>query len=47
MAEELRRHIEAFPPVGMELPWGKPEGERKKSSLLLTTRFGNAIAGNT
>lgn len=30
-----------------ELPWGKPEGERKKSSLLLTTRFGNAIAVNT
>lgn len=31
----------------MELPWGKPEGERKKFSLLLTTRFGNAVAVNT
>lgn len=30
----------------MELPWGKPEGE-KKISLLLTTRFGNAVAVNT
>lgn len=26
---------------------GKPEGERKKFSLLLTTRFGNAVAVNT
>ncbi|MEU0704141.1 tyrosine-type recombinase/integrase [Streptomyces bacillaris] len=47
VAEELKRHIEAFPPVEVELPWGKPEGERKKFSLLLTTRFGNAVAVNT
>ncbi|MFJ8886604.1 tyrosine-type recombinase/integrase [Streptomyces sp. NPDC102402] len=47
VAEELKRHIEAFPPVEVELPWGKPEGERKKLSLLLTTRFGNAVAVNT
>lgn len=46
-AEELKRHIEAFPPVEVELPWGKPEGERRKFSLLLTTRFGNAVAVNT
>jgi hypothetical protein len=39
--------MEAFPPVEVELPWGKPEGERKKFSLLLTTRFGNAVAVNT
>ncbi|MFJ4859012.1 tyrosine-type recombinase/integrase [Streptomyces sp. NPDC088730] len=31
----------------MELPWGKPEGEDKKFSPLLTTRFGDAIAVNT
>ncbi|WP_455568740.1 tyrosine-type recombinase/integrase [Streptomyces laurentii] len=47
VAEELKRHIEAFPPVGVELPWGKPEREREKFSLLLTTRFGNAVAVNT
>lgn len=47
VAEELRRHIEACPPVVVELPWGKPDGERKKVSLLLTTRFGNAVAVNT
>ncbi|MEU6017439.1 site-specific integrase [Streptomyces sp. NPDC047515] len=47
VAEELKRHIEAFPPAEVELPWGKPEGERKKFSLLLTTRFGNAVAVNT
>ncbi|MGA5138383.1 tyrosine-type recombinase/integrase [Streptomyces azureus] len=49
VAEELKRHVEAFPPVKVELPWGKPEaeGQRRKFSLLLTTRFGNAIAVNT
>ncbi|AWL42598.1 MULTISPECIES: site-specific integrase [unclassified Streptomyces] len=47
VAEELKRHIEAFPPVEVELPWGKPEGEGEKFSLLLTTRFGNAVAVNT
>ncbi|MEV8457614.1 tyrosine-type recombinase/integrase [Streptomyces sp. NPDC052095] len=47
VAEELKRHIEAFPPAEVELPWGKPEGGRKKFSLLLTTRFGNAVAVNT
>ncbi|MER6190314.1 tyrosine-type recombinase/integrase [Streptomyces cyaneofuscatus] len=47
VAEELKRHIEAFPPVEVELPWGKPEGGRKKFFLLLTTRFGNAVAVNT
>ncbi|MEU5083086.1 MULTISPECIES: tyrosine-type recombinase/integrase [Streptomyces] len=49
VAEELKRHVEAFPPVEVELPWGKPVGggQRRKFSLLLTTRFGNAIAVNT
>jgi integrase len=49
VAAELKRHVEAFPPVKVELPWGKPdaEGQRKKFALLLTTRFGNAIAVNT
>ncbi|MEU9059053.1 tyrosine-type recombinase/integrase [Streptomyces sp. NPDC048430] len=47
VAEELKRHIKRFPPVEVELPWGKPEGERKNFSLLLTTRFGNAVAVNT
>ncbi|MFJ2420270.1 tyrosine-type recombinase/integrase [Streptomyces brevispora] len=45
--EEHKRHIEALPPVEVELPWGRPEGERKKFSLLLTTRFSNAVAVNT
>ncbi|MFI6693713.1 tyrosine-type recombinase/integrase [Streptomyces sp. NPDC050433] len=47
VAEELKRHVEAFPPVEVELPWGKPEGRGRKFSLLLTTRFGNAVAVNT
>ncbi|WP_248003226.1 tyrosine-type recombinase/integrase [Streptomyces mirabilis] len=49
VAEELKRHVEAFPRVKVELPWGRPEaeGQRKKFALLLTTRFGNAIAVNT
>lgn len=47
VTEELKRHVEAFPPVEVELPWGKPEGQARKFSLLLTTRFGNAIAVNT
>ncbi|MGQ4361124.1 hypothetical protein [Streptomyces sp. SAS_272] len=47
VAEELKRHVEAFPPVERELPWEKPEGPRRKFSLLLTTRFGEAIAVNT
>ncbi|WP_381801695.1 tyrosine-type recombinase/integrase [Streptomyces niveus] len=47
VAEELKRHVEAFPPVEVELPWGKPEGRGRKFSLLLTTRLGNAVAVNT
>ncbi|MFD6435863.1 tyrosine-type recombinase/integrase [Streptomyces venezuelae] len=47
VADELRRHVEVFPPVEVELPWGKPEGQPRKFSLLLTTRFSNAIAVNT
>ncbi|GGX49570.1 tyrosine-type recombinase/integrase [Streptomyces noursei] len=49
VAEELKRHVAAFPPVEVELAWGKPEadGQRRKVSLLLTTRFGNAVAVNT
>ena len=27
VAEELKLHVEAFPPVEVELPWGKPEGQ--------------------
>jgi len=47
VAAEVKRHIEAFPPVEVELPWGKSEGESKEFSLLLTKRFGNAVAVNT
>ncbi|WP_371648540.1 hypothetical protein [Streptomyces mirabilis] len=47
MTEELKRHVEAFPPVEVELPWGKPEGQGRKFSLLLTTRLGNAVVVNT
>ncbi|MFF2427929.1 site-specific integrase [Streptomyces mirabilis] len=47
VAEELKRHVEAFPPVEVELPRGKPEGQGRKSSLLLATRLGNAVAVNT
>ncbi|MET8079181.1 hypothetical protein [Streptomyces sp. NPDC005303] len=49
VADELKCHVEAFPPVEVELPWGKPDADkqRKKFSLLLTTRFGNAGAVNT
>ncbi len=47
VAEELKRHVDAFPPVEVELPWGKLEGQGRKFPLLLTTRFGNAVAVNT
>lgn len=49
VAEELKRHVAAFPLMEAELPWGKPEadGQRRKYSLLLTTRFGDAIAVDT
>lgn len=33
--------------VEVELPWGKPEGQGRKFSVLLTTRLGNAVAVNT
>ncbi|MEU1144518.1 hypothetical protein ACFYO9_11520 [Streptomyces sp. NPDC005863] len=46
VADELKRRVEAFPPVEVELPWGKPKGQPRKVSLLLTTRFGNPIAVN-
>ncbi|MEU3707966.1 tyrosine-type recombinase/integrase [Streptomyces anulatus] len=48
VAGELKRHIEAFPPVEVELPRGEAGGgEEGKSSPLLTARFGNAVAVNT
>ncbi len=47
VAEELKLHVEAFPPVEVELPRGKPQRQEKKFSLLLSTRFGNAVAVNT
>ncbi len=49
VAEELNRHVEKFPPVEAELPWGRPgtDRPRRKFSLLLATRFGNATAVNT
>ncbi|MFE4828543.1 tyrosine-type recombinase/integrase [Streptomyces sp. NPDC056672] len=47
VAEESKRYAEAFPPVAVELPWGKPEGQGRKFSLLLTTRSGNAVAVST
>lgn len=38
-----------YPAVEVELPWGEPisDSPRRKYSLLLTTRYGNAIAVNT
>ncbi|MFI8306998.1 tyrosine-type recombinase/integrase [Streptomyces sp. NPDC085927] len=49
VADELKRHAEMFPPVEVELPWEKPGPDRptRKFSLVLTTRFSNAIAVNT
>jgi integrase len=49
VAQELKRHVKAFPPVEVELPWEKPGADRprKRFSLVLTTRFGNAVAVNT
>ncbi|MCZ4103168.1 MULTISPECIES: tyrosine-type recombinase/integrase [Streptomyces] len=49
VAEELRVHVASFPPAEVELPWEKPGADRtmRKFSLLLTTRFGNAVAVNT
>ncbi|MCD9880430.1 hypothetical protein [Streptomyces guryensis] len=47
VAEELKRHVESFPRVEVELPWGKPAGQGQKFSLLLMTRLGNPVAVNT
>ncbi|MFF0728391.1 tyrosine-type recombinase/integrase [Streptomyces sp. NPDC004134] len=49
VAEELQRHAEVFSPVEVELPWEKPGADRPRrtSSLLLSTRFGNAVTANT
>ncbi|MCZ4123674.1 tyrosine-type recombinase/integrase [Streptomyces sp. H39-S7] len=49
VAEELKLHVASFPPTEVELPWERPGADRtsKKVSLLLTTRFGNAVAVNT
>lgn len=49
VAEELKHHVEVFPPVEVELPWERPgpDRPRRKFSLLLTTRYGNAVAVNT
>ncbi|MEV7152366.1 hypothetical protein AB0O05_38375 [Streptomyces sp. NPDC093084] len=44
---DYARDVEVFPPVEVELPWGKPAGQPRKFCLLLTTRFGDAIAVNT
>lgn len=43
VAMESKRHAEAYPPVEVDLPWGKPDGQGRKFSLLLTTRFGIAV----
>ncbi|UUU25961.1 hypothetical protein [Streptomyces sp. DSM 40750] len=46
----VRRQVQAIKGrLYFTLPLGKPEaeGQRKRFSLLLTTRFGNAIAVNT
>ncbi|WP_369266481.1 tyrosine-type recombinase/integrase [Streptomyces harbinensis] len=49
VAAEVGWHIEAYPPIEVELPWGEPgpDRPRRTHSLLLTTRFGNPIAVNT
>ncbi|WP_329179580.1 tyrosine-type recombinase/integrase [Streptomyces decoyicus] len=49
VAEELKRHVGLFPPAEVELSWGKPgpDSPRRQFCLLLTTRFGNAVAVHT
>ncbi len=47
VACELREHSRKYPAVEVELPWGEPGKPTRTVSLLLTTRFGNAIAVNT
>ncbi|MFD4113193.1 tyrosine-type recombinase/integrase [Streptomyces niveus] len=49
VADELVKHARAYPGDKVELPWGGPESdrERKKFGLVLTTKYGNAIAANT
>lgn len=49
VAAELRQRTERFPPVEVDLPWGGPGEDmaRRKFPLLLTSRFGNAVAVNT
>lgn len=44
VAAEVRSHLRDFPPVSVELPWGKPDAkERQKHALLMTSVYGNAL----
>ncbi|MET8879742.1 tyrosine-type recombinase/integrase [Streptomyces rubiginosohelvolus] len=49
VADELVKHAIAYPGDNVELPWGGPELDRewKTFGLVLTTKYGNAIAANT
>lgn len=47
VAAELREHSRKFPACEVELPWGEPGRDTRTFPLLLTTRFGNAVAVNT
>ncbi|WP_405818463.1 hypothetical protein OG705_04200 [Streptomyces sp. NBC_00838] len=38
VAEELKRHVEAFPSVQVELPWEKSRGGRGENSLCCSPR---------
>ncbi|MFG3267012.1 tyrosine-type recombinase/integrase [Streptomyces bobili] len=43
VASTLRRHMERHPPVGIKLPWGRPDGPLTERRLIFTNTVGGIV----
>lgn len=43
VASALRRHMESHPPVGIKLPWGRPDGPLTERRLIFTNTVGGIV----
>ncbi|MFK0122717.1 tyrosine-type recombinase/integrase [Streptomyces nigra] len=43
VASALRRHMERHPPVGIKLPWGRPDGPLTERRLIFTNTVGGVV----
>ncbi|MFF7279060.1 tyrosine-type recombinase/integrase [Streptomyces griseorubiginosus] len=43
VASALRRHMERHPPVGIQLPWGRPDGPLTERRLIFTNTVGGIV----